>query len=62
VIPEATVSGTHATLRWQNGSWVIEDLGSTNGSYADHSYERKERRSRSCTAARPRSASAASSS
>jgi serine/threonine-protein kinase len=41
VIPEATVSGTHAILRWQQGSWLIEDLGSTNGSYADHNYERK---------------------
>lgn len=41
VIPEATVSGTHANLRWQQGSWLIEDLGSTNGSYADHNYERK---------------------
>src|ERR1700761_7516200 len=34
VIPEATVSGTHAVLRWQQGSWLVEDLGSTNGSYA----------------------------
>lgn len=41
VMPEATVSGTHAVLRWQTGSWLIEDLGSTNGSYADHNYERK---------------------
>lgn len=41
VVPEATVSGAHANLRWQNGSWVIEDLGSTNGSYADHNYDRK---------------------
>jgi len=41
VIPEATVSGTHAVFRWQQGSWLIEDLGSTNGSYADHNYERK---------------------
>src|SRR5690242_7028119 len=24
VIPEATVSGTHAVLRWQTGSWLIE--------------------------------------
>jgi serine/threonine-protein kinase len=38
VMPEATVSGTHAVLRWQSGSWLIEDLGSTNGSYADHNY------------------------
>jgi serine/threonine-protein kinase len=41
MIPEATVSGTHAVFRWQSGSWQIEDLGSTNGSYADHNYERK---------------------
>jgi eukaryotic-like serine/threonine-protein kinase len=41
VLPEATVSGTHALLKWQSGSWLIEDLGSTNGSYADFHYERK---------------------
>jgi serine/threonine-protein kinase len=41
-IPEATVSGTHARLRWQQGTWILEDLGSTNGSYADHDYERKK--------------------
>jgi serine/threonine-protein kinase len=41
VIPEATVSGAHAQFRWQQGSWLIEDQGSTNGSYADHNYERK---------------------
>jgi serine/threonine-protein kinase len=41
-IPEATVSGTHAKLRWQQGTWTLEDLGSTNGSYADHDYERKK--------------------
>ncbi|MFO0549032.1 MAG: protein kinase [Polyangiaceae bacterium] len=41
VVSEATVSGAHATLRWQSGSWVLDDLGSTNGSYADHSYDRK---------------------
>ncbi|MET0595548.1 MAG: FHA domain-containing serine/threonine-protein kinase [Polyangiaceae bacterium] len=41
LVPEATVSGAHAQLRWQAGSWIIEDRGSTNGTYADHSYERK---------------------
>lgn len=41
-IPEPTVSGSHARLRWQSGSWLIEDLGSTNGTYADHSYDRKQ--------------------
>lgn len=43
VLPEATVSGAHAVAKWQSGTWVIEDLGSTNGTYADHSYERKKR-------------------
>ena len=42
-IQEATVSGRHAVLRWQSGSWSIEDLSSTNGTYADHSFERKQR-------------------
>jgi serine/threonine-protein kinase len=42
VMPEATVSGAHAVARWQAGSWVIEDIGSTNGTYADHSFERKK--------------------
>ena len=40
-LPEATVSGSHAMLRWQSGSWVVEDQGSTNGTYADHSFDRK---------------------
>jgi serine/threonine-protein kinase len=43
VLPEPTVSGAHAVARWQAGSWVLEDLGSTNGTYADHSYDRKKR-------------------
>jgi serine/threonine-protein kinase len=42
VVPEATSSGQHATLQWQNGSWVIEDQGSTNGTYVDHTYDRKK--------------------
>ncbi len=41
-VPEATVSGQHAVARWRSGSWVFEDLGSTNGTYADHSYDRKK--------------------
>src|SRR5580658_4882322 len=40
--PEATVSGQHAQLRWQNATWVVEDSGSTNGSYVDFTYERKK--------------------
>jgi serine/threonine protein kinase len=42
IVPEATVSGQHASFNWQAGSWVIEDLGSTNGTYVDHTYERKK--------------------
>jgi len=42
VMPEATVSGAHAVLKWQSGSWSIEDTGSTNGTYAEYSYERKK--------------------
>jgi eukaryotic-like serine/threonine-protein kinase len=41
VMPEATVSGGHAQLRWSAGSWQVEDQGSTNGTYVDHSYDRK---------------------
>jgi serine/threonine-protein kinase len=41
-VPEPTVSGHHATMKFQAGSWLIEDAGSTNGTYADHSYERKK--------------------
>jgi eukaryotic-like serine/threonine-protein kinase len=42
VVPEATVSSAHATLTWQNGTWTLEDLGSTNGTYVDHTYDRKK--------------------
>jgi serine/threonine-protein kinase len=42
VMPEPTVSGSHAVLRWQSGTWSIEDTGSTNGTFADHSYDRKQ--------------------
>ena len=41
MVPEATVSGAHALFRWQAGSWIVEDRGSTNGTYAEFSYERK---------------------
>ncbi|MGH3314146.1 MAG: FHA domain-containing protein, partial [Streptomyces sp.] len=33
VIDDARVSWRHATIRWGGRSWVIEDQGSTNGSY-----------------------------
>jgi len=42
VMPEPTVSGSHAVLRWASGSWTIEDTGSTNGTFADYSYDRKQ--------------------
>lgn len=42
IFPEATVSGAHGVARWQAGTWTFEDLGSTNGTYADHSYDRKK--------------------
>jgi serine/threonine-protein kinase len=41
-VPEATVSGRHAQLKWQNATWIVEDLGSTNGTYVDHTYERRK--------------------
>jgi serine/threonine-protein kinase len=41
-VPEATVSGQHVQLRWASGSWQVEDMGSTNGTYVDHTYERKK--------------------
>ena len=43
VVPEATVSGQHASFTWQAGSWLVDDLGSTNGTYVDHTYERRKR-------------------
>ena len=41
-VPEATVSGQHAQLKWQNATWIVEDMGSTNGTYVDHTYERRK--------------------
>ena len=42
VVPEATVSGQHAELKWQNATWIVDDVGSTNGTYVDFSYERRK--------------------
>lgn len=39
-LEEPTVSGHHAVVRWKSGSWVLEDQGSTNGTYADHTFAR----------------------
>ncbi|MER7400873.1 FHA domain-containing protein, partial [Streptomyces sp. NPDC000151] len=33
VLDDARVSWRHATVRWGGRSWVIEDHGSTNGTY-----------------------------
>jgi serine/threonine-protein kinase len=41
VVPEATVSSQHATIKWTSGSWTVDDGGSTNGTYVDHTYDRK---------------------
>jgi hypothetical protein len=32
----ATVSHSHASIRWTGGAWEVLDLGSRNGTYADH--------------------------
>jgi serine/threonine-protein kinase len=42
VVPEATASGQHAVLKWQNATWIVEDVGSTNGTYVDFTYERRK--------------------
>jgi serine/threonine-protein kinase len=42
VVPEATASGQHARFKWASGTWNVEDLGSTNGTYVDHTYERRK--------------------
>lgn len=42
VVPEATVSGAHAEFRWQNATWIVEDIGSTNGTFVDFHYERRK--------------------
>ncbi|WP_308294847.1 FHA domain-containing protein [Streptomyces sp. JJ66] len=34
VLDDARVSWRHATLRWGGRAWVLEDQGSTNGTYA----------------------------
>ncbi|WP_066932622.1 FHA domain-containing protein, partial [Streptomyces sp. NBRC 110611] len=34
VLDDARVSWRHAVLRWSGHSWIIEDQGSTNGTYA----------------------------
>jgi pSer/pThr/pTyr-binding forkhead associated (FHA) protein len=33
LLRDDAVSGRHARFVWRNGTWMIEDLGSTNGTY-----------------------------
>ena len=40
--PRRPSSGQHAQLKWQNATWIVEDMGSTNGTYVDHTYERRK--------------------
>ena len=35
VLPEPSVSGSHATLQRREGVWLVSDLGSTNGTTVD---------------------------
>ncbi len=42
VVPEATVSGQHAQLKWQSATWIVDDSGTTNGTYVDFTYERRK--------------------
>lgn len=34
-LDEQEASGQHARLRWQDGEWFVQDLGSRNGTYID---------------------------
>jgi predicted component of type VI protein secretion system len=43
VVQEKTVSYEHATLTWQNGPWVVDDLGSTNGTFVEQDDARASR-------------------
>lgn len=42
VLAGTTVSGRHCKLSFMDGVYTLEDLGSTNGTYVDHTYERKK--------------------
>jgi len=33
VLADGSVSGRHATIAWQSGSWVLHDVGSRNGTF-----------------------------
>jgi len=34
-LPESSVSGEHASLRWTGGAWVVKDLGSRYGTFVN---------------------------
>ena len=34
-LPESSVSGEHASLRWTGGGWVVKDLGSRYGTFVN---------------------------
>ena len=34
-LPDGSVSGSHASLLYRSGAWILTDLASTNGSYVD---------------------------
>lgn len=35
ILDDTMISGQHCRLRWQDGAWVLKDLGSTNGTLVD---------------------------
>jgi len=35
IVEDASVSRSHATLRWENGEWLVFDHGSKNGSFVN---------------------------
>ena len=43
VLNDAFVSAKHATLRWNGRGWVVEDLGSTNGTRVNGEQVRRAR-------------------
>jgi serine/threonine-protein kinase len=42
-VPDRTVSSIHASFRWQRTGWMVDDLGSTNGTYTGVGYDRQQR-------------------
>ena len=40
--PRRRPAGSTPMLKWQNATWIVEDVGSTNGTYVDFTYERRK--------------------